>query len=45
VGPKKHKIETKEMTVNPSIDMELTNGSATEQVQPFIHLGGIVAQL
>lgn len=33
------------MRVNPSTDMELTNGSATEQVQPFIYLGGIVAQL
>lgn len=33
------------MRVNPSADMELTNGSAKEQVQPFICLGGIVAQL
>jgi len=45
VGPKIHKLETKEMRVNPSTNMELTNGSATEQVQPFIYLGGIFAQL
>ena len=43
MGPKIHKLKTKEMRVNPSTDMELTNGSATEQVQPFIYLGGIVA--
>jgi hypothetical protein len=47
VGLKINKLKTKEMRVNRSTDLVLvlTNGSATEQVEPFIHLGGIVSQL
>ena len=37
------KKKTKEKGVKPSTDMELTNGSATEQVHLFIYLGGLVA--
>ena len=45
MGLKINKLKTKEMRVNRSTDLVLvlTNGSATEQVEPFIRLGGIVS--